>query len=244
MLGRSAPARESLKEASGIAQELKAASVIASTLNNEGDSFYYAGDFKSARALYEQALQMSAKTSNPSIQLQSALNVAKTDIKVGRAAAALPRLRELLKRAETLRLRPLVAEGTVYLGEALLSTKDHAGARSELESALTLTEKLNMRPLSVTAHYLLGTALAQSGDKPAAARHLTQARQLIDAIRTDARTDDLLKRDDFRGSWRPLRPREAPTIQFLQIDRYRRGRRSRRFRQTLSSLRFNASIGS
>ena len=50
------------------------------------------------------------------IQLQSALNVAKADIKVGRAAAALPRLRELIKRAETLRLRPLVAEGTVLSG--------------------------------------------------------------------------------------------------------------------------------
>ena len=83
------------------------------------------------------------------------------------------------------------------LGEALV-TKDAVGARRELESALALSEKLGLRSVSANAHALLAAALIQSGDKAAGARHLAQARQVVDAIRTEARTDDLLKRDDIR----------------------------------------------
>jgi tetratricopeptide (TPR) repeat protein len=91
-----------------------------------------------------------------------------------------------------------VAEATLYLGEAFLATKDLAGARRELEAALGLSEKLTLVPLAANAHYWLGTILNQSGDSAGATRHFLEARKLVDAMHKEARTDDLLARDDLR----------------------------------------------
>jgi tetratricopeptide (TPR) repeat protein len=198
MVGRTESAREALQEASGLAQELKSARLIALTLNTQGDSLFYRGDYRSARERFEQALQVSAKSSSPEAELQSAINVAKTDVKDGRARGAVPKLQELVKRADSLRLRPLAAEAGLYLGEALLVTGDLAGARRELEAALSLSERLGLVSVAANAHFLLATTLTQDGNASGAARHLAEARKLVDGMQKEARTDDILGRDDLR----------------------------------------------
>ena len=198
MLGRPEPARAALKEASTLAEAVRSPRLAAAVLNTQGNSHYYAGDFKTAREAFAEALRTAQKAGSPELEVLAAIGVAKSEIKEGRAASATPRLRALAARAETLRLRPMAAECLVYLGEALLSARDAAGAVRELEAALTLSEKLGLRSVTANAHYLLSAALIQKGDKAAAARHLKQAQEVVQAIRNEAQTDDLLARDDIR----------------------------------------------
>lgn len=205
MLGRTGQARTALDQASTLVRDLKSARLQTLTLNTQGDSYFYGGDYKRARGLFEQALQVAAKTHSPDLELISRINVAKADIKDGRARAAIPRLREAAKRAEELRLRLLVAESGLYLGEALLASGDAAGARRELEAALALSDKQGLRSISANIHYQLASALERSGQASAGARHLADARQIVDSMRQESRTDDLLARDDLRRIVAPAR---------------------------------------
>src|SRR5712692_10671857 len=52
-VGRYEEAQKSLEEALSLARELKNQALVAQTLNFQADSFFYRGDFKSARPLYE-----------------------------------------------------------------------------------------------------------------------------------------------------------------------------------------------
>ena len=72
-------------EALGVANELKNQALTAQTLNFQGDRFFYRGDFKNARALYERAQQASAKLTDSHIVLLSKLNLAKVAVKEGRS---------------------------------------------------------------------------------------------------------------------------------------------------------------
>ncbi len=205
MLGRTAPARTALDQAATLVRDVKSTRFQTMTLNARGDSFFYAGDYKSARALFDQALLATPKNGNPDLELLSKINVAKVDIKDGRARAAIPKLREAVKRAEELRLRPLIAESGLYLGEALLAAGDLPGARRELESALALSDKQGLRSISANLHYLLASTLERMGQASAGTKHLSDARQIIEAMRQESRTDDLLARDDLRRILAPAR---------------------------------------
>ena len=198
LLGRSAEARPILDEALGIARELKDIRLIALALSTKGDSFLADNDPRSARPLFEEAVRTVSKQVEPELQLILQLKLSLTDVRDGRSRVAIPKLRSLLQQAEALRLRPLAAESALYLGEALLVSSDLAGARRQLESSLSLGEKLGLRPVVAQAHYLLGQTLRQSKDSAGAARHQDQARQIVDAMRKEAGTDDLLKRAELR----------------------------------------------
>ena len=205
MLGRTAQARTQLDQAAALARELKNARLQTLTLIAQGDSFFYSGDYKAARPLYEQALQAASKTHSPDLELLARINVSKADIKDGRGKAALPKLKEAVTKAEELRVRPLVAESRLYLAEALLAAGDTAGARRELESALALSEKLGLRSISANLHFLLASTLDRMGQAAAGAKHLANARQIVEGLRQESRTDDLLARDDLRRIVAPAR---------------------------------------
>ena len=198
MLGRTAPARTALDQSAALARDLKNARLQTLTLIAQGDSFFYSGDHKAARPLFEQALQIAGKAHSPDLELLARISVAKAEIKDGRAKAAIPKLKEASTKAEELRVRPLVAEARMYLGEALLSTGDAAGARRELESSLALSDKQGLRSISANLHFLLASALDRTGQAAQGAKHLADARQIVEALRQESRTDDLLARDDLR----------------------------------------------
>ena len=54
------------------------------------------------------------------------------------------------------------------------------------------------RALLARSHYLIGMALRQGGNESEATRHVTEARRLLDDIRKEAGTNDLLKRADLK----------------------------------------------
>jgi len=193
-----APARTALDQASALVRDLRSARLQTLTLNTQGDSFFYAGDYRAARPLFEQALQAASKAQSPDLELLARINIAKVDVKDGRARAAIPKLRDWAARADELRVRPLVAETRMYLGEALLLTGDTAGARRELESALALSDKQGLRSISANLHFLLASAFERLGQAAVGAKHLADARQIVEALRQESRTDDLLARDDLR----------------------------------------------
>jgi tetratricopeptide (TPR) repeat protein len=198
MLGRTKPAAAALEQAAALERDLGSPRLAALNLNTRGDNAFYAGDHRSARTLFEQALQSAAASRSPDLDVQARLNVAKTDVKDGRGRAAVPKLREIAARADSLRLRLVATEARMYLGEALLTAGDAAGARRELDSALGVAEKLGLRSLSANLHYLLATALAKAGDRAGARRQLASAQQVVEALRQESRSDDLLNRADLR----------------------------------------------
>jgi tetratricopeptide (TPR) repeat protein len=89
-------------------------------------------------------------------------------------------------------------ECSLYLGVALIGVKDYRQAKAQLESAAAKSESLGARALLARSHYLLGEALRLAGDSATAAGHYTKARQTLDEIKSEARTDALLARYDLK----------------------------------------------
>ena len=88
---------KALDEALKLARELKNDAQIAQTLNWQGDNFFYRGDLKSAKSLYEQALRTASKTTDRNLLLVSKLNSSKAEVVRG-APRAIRRLWALLTR--------------------------------------------------------------------------------------------------------------------------------------------------
>jgi tetratricopeptide (TPR) repeat protein len=195
-LGRNDEARAPLSEALALARELKNDTLVAQTLNFQGDAAYFGGDLKGAHALFEQARQAADKSGNRYQIVRSRTNLAKLSVEEGKPTA-LVELRALLREAESLGLKPLAAETSTYLGGALLNAKNPAGARAELESALARNERLGGRALIARCHHLLAAALRASGDTQAADAHTRQARQLLEEIEKESRSDRITARHDL-----------------------------------------------
>lgn len=195
--GRGEEAEKSLNEALSLARELKNQTLVAQTLNFRANNLFYRGELKSARPLYEQALQTALGTKDRNLVLVSKLNLARMAIQEGHSAAAVSSLKSLGREAEALGLKYLAVECSIYLGEALLNIKDYSHAQQELEGALGSSEKLGLRTLLANAHYLLATTLRLRGQRTEPTRHYEEARRILEEIRKEAGSDDVLKRGDL-----------------------------------------------
>jgi tetratricopeptide (TPR) repeat protein len=125
------------------------------------------------------------------------VNLAKAAVKQGNSKAAIASLKDLAREADSHRLKYISVECSLSMGEALLATKDYARARQELESAQRKAEDLKAQVLVVKSNYLLATLLRLTGDQSGAARHYTEARRILEEVRKEAQSDDLLKRSDL-----------------------------------------------
>ena len=197
LMGRGDEAQKNLDEALGMARELKNNPLIARILNFEGDRLFYRGDFKAARSFFEQASQAAARTTDREQILLSKFNLAKVAVREGRSRETLSALRGLAEQADRSGLKYLSVECSIYLAEALISGKDYSRARQELEGNLRNSEKLGLQTLLAKTHYLLAEALRLSGNQVEAARHYAEAHRILDDIRKEARSDDVLKRSDL-----------------------------------------------
>jgi len=197
MIGRSDAAQALLAEASKVADTLQNKALTAQILNFQGDRLYYLGDARAARPLYEQALQTASKTGDKQLELLSKVNLAKTAIAERRPQPVIDGLKKLAEESDSLGLKYLSVESTVLLGQALYETKRYPQAKQELERALARSEKLGLRALSARSHYLLASALRSTGSPAEASRHLGEARRILEEIRKEAKTDDVLKRADL-----------------------------------------------
>ncbi len=198
MVGRFDDAKKHLDEAMQVAKGLKSESLTAQTLNYQGDSAYYRGDVRTARAFFEQAAQTAKRASSRYDELRASLNLAKIAAEEARSQGAVTQLRTLMGQADASGLKYQSAECSLYLGAALIGMKDFRQARTELESAVTKSDNLGARAVLARSHYFLGEALRLGGDSAAAAGHYTKARQTVEEMKSEARSDGLLTRYDLK----------------------------------------------
>ena len=147
-------------------------------------------------------------------------------------------MRALAQQSGALRLKYLSTECAIHLAEALLGKKDYAGIQRELEPALRNSEDLGSRILLVKCHYLLATVLRASGKEAEAVRHYAEVRRILEEIRQEARSDEVMKRSDLgpiyiesaRSSWVRRRKRKSRSRNPCSVGRrfqtHRGGRRN------------------
>jgi eukaryotic-like serine/threonine-protein kinase len=212
LVGRWGEAEKALDEALSRARELKDDSVIAEILGFQGDNFFYRGDFKPAERLFAQALGPATRGKDRSMLLISKFNLAKVGIKSGRSRQAAGTLKALAQEADTMGLRFISVEASVYLAEAFLDIKDYPHAREELERALGRSDKLGLRSLVARSHFLLAETLTRAGNGAEATLHYAEARRILAEIQKEVGNDSVLKRSDLSpiAAEHPARPGAGP----------------------------------
>jgi len=190
-------ATKSLDEALTLSRELKDQALVAQSLNYKGNAAFYRGEYATARGLFQEALDAAQPTKDVHLILVAKLGLAKTTVREGRDAATT--LRSLANEADSVGLKHLGVEARIYLGDALLSARRYAEARTQLEGALRASEKLGLRALRAQSHALLARVSRATGKLPDAQRHDREARRLIDEISKEAGTGDVARRSDLRA---------------------------------------------
>jgi len=200
-VGRGDEGQHTAEDALNIARDIKSAAESSLALNWLGDIDFYKGDYNGARQQYDRALQTATQASDRERILISRVNEAKVDVKQGRAQAAAA-LKKLGQDSDTLGLKALSVECSVYLGEALVAKKDGHSARPELEQALARAEKLGLRTLQAKAHYFIAQSLLQTGDSREATAHYREAVRILEDISKEDGSARVLERADLQSLYR------------------------------------------
>ena len=206
LAGRTEESQKNLEEAASLAHAVQDDPLIAKIANFQGDRLFYSGDFKSARPLYDQALQLAARAKDSDETLLAKFNLARLSIVEGHGASVAASLRALGKDADKMGLRFLSAECSLYLGEALIAGKDYAQARQELDAVVRKSEDLGMKALLPQSHYFFSLALRGSGNQAEASRHLQEAAKLLEEMHKESKSDALMNRADLRPISEATRP--------------------------------------
>lgn len=196
-IGRSDDARKNLDEALNGARTIKNDAKIAQALSDEGDSYFYQGDYRAAAPLYALAAQAAAHTTDRGLILITKVNQTKLAVKQGGAQSVVNTLQGLSDAADGLGLKYVSVQCSLYLGEALIQTKNYAKAQQVLQGALNRSDKLGLKSLLAQSHYLLGRDLQLSGKASDAASHFAEARRILDDIKKESGSDTVAKRNDL-----------------------------------------------
>jgi len=205
-------AQKNLDEALAAARELKNQPLIAKVLEFQGDRLFYRGDFKGARTLFEQAAQAATRTTDREQILLSKLNLAKVAVKEGRLQEAMRVLKPVAEEADRTGLKYLSVECNLYMAEALTQSKDYGRARQQLEDSLRASQKLGLQTLVAETDYQLAETLRLSGSQAEASHHYAEAHRILDDIRKEAGSDDVLKRSDLATIYQESARWQAPGI--------------------------------
>jgi tetratricopeptide (TPR) repeat protein len=136
LVGRGDEAGPSFEEGLGLARELKNESLVSQVERYQGDAAGYRGDAKSARTLYDQALQTASSAKDAEKILLARLALAHNDVQQGHAAAAA--LRGLGQQAESQGLKYESVQAALDLAETLISAKSLPQAHRVGKGADTL----------------------------------------------------------------------------------------------------------
>jgi len=197
LAGRGEEAKTYLDDALGLAREQKNDGMVSKTLAFQGDAANYGGDSKSARVLYEQALQAAVRSKEPDRILTAKFKLAQVTLQEGHVQQAIASFRQLMQQADEQGVE-LSVECSLYMAEAMLQSHDNAHAQQELRRALLRADKIGLKPLSAKAQYLLGSALRASGNQNEAQQHYRTTVQLLDDMRKEPGADKILERSDFK----------------------------------------------
>ena len=126
------------------------------------------------------------------------LNLTKVAMREGKSPSSPAALSQLSSDAERKGLKFEAVEYSLLAGEAEFRSKRYEPARTLLESAASRADQLGARALVAQAHHLLELICAATNQPAEARRHAATARQALDAIRKDARDDQVLQRSDLK----------------------------------------------
>jgi serine/threonine protein kinase/tetratricopeptide (TPR) repeat protein len=198
LAGRGDEASSYLNDALSLSRELKNQGMESQTLAFQGNVPYFRGDSKSARALYEQALQAATHSKEPDRILTAKVALAKVDAQEGPPQQAINSFRKLMQDADDQGVPNISVECSIYMAQAMIKNHDNVHAQQELERALVRADKIGLKPLSVKAHYLLGTAFRASGDQLEAQEHYLTTVQMLDDMRKEPGSEKILQRVDLK----------------------------------------------
>jgi len=198
LAGRGDEAKATLDASVKLAHDLNNDSVSAEALGVRGDSFFYAGDFKSAQASYEDALKAAKRSKEPNTILVANSKLAKALVEQKRSQEALAILKQISQHADDLGFKYISVESSLFIAEAMIQRADYSGAMQQLKRALLRSDQLGMQPLSARAHYLLAAAERASRNASDARQDANQAVALLDSMKKDPGAEKLLQRADFK----------------------------------------------
>jgi tetratricopeptide (TPR) repeat protein/predicted Ser/Thr protein kinase len=197
--GRGTEAEPILKEGGDLVRELKSDSGIAELSISQGDDAYYRGDTKSARTFYQHALEAAQRAKSREDALTAEFGLARVRLQEGDSHGALATFRSLAERANTIGLKYVSLECSLYTAQALLHDKNYTEAAREAQKALGQSELQSLRMLMARAHYLLGSALRSSGNPSEAAGHFRDAVRIWDEVRKEPGAEKILERADLKA---------------------------------------------
>jgi tetratricopeptide (TPR) repeat protein len=201
-VGRKDEGRPNLDNALNIAHQIKDDAAASLATNWIGDDYYYKGDYFAARQQYDQALAIASKTSDKEQILISKVNKAKVELALGHGATQIAALKKLSADADALGLKSVSVECSVYLGQALIASKNYSSARQELDLSLARAEKLGLRVLEAKTQYLLATLLVESGKSSDATPHYREVVRILESISKEDNSARVLERADLQGIYR------------------------------------------
>ncbi len=201
LAGRGDEAKAPLDEALNLSRELKNDGLVAQTLVFQGDAFFYQGNLKAARPLYEQALQSATRAKDSETTLLAKISLAKIQVREKNGRQAVATLRTLGREADDSGLKYLSVECALYMAKAMMQNHDSAHARQELQRAILRADKLGQQPLSAQGHYLLATLAKESGDNAEAQDDFRSVVNTLDAMKKDPGAEKMLQRPDLKAMY-------------------------------------------
>jgi serine/threonine protein kinase/tetratricopeptide (TPR) repeat protein len=197
-VGRWDEGRKYLDDAVKLATDVKNDGILAEALNFQGDSYFYAGDYATARQQYEKAAQMATRAKNREVITRSKFDLARLDVVQSHAAGAIPVLKKLVEETDTVGLRALSVQASLYLARALLDTGKPQDAQQELDRAMNRAEKLGLLIEGAQAHFLLGEVYEKTGKSREYAPQYQEAVRLLESISKEQGAGRLLDRSDLK----------------------------------------------
>lgn len=194
--GRAQEADAPLQEALTVANELRNNNLIAQISLHQAERRYFGGDLGGAQKAAAQAEQAAKQTSNRGLILQAQATVAMLASAQTPSRALANRFSTLAKEAETLGLRALAVDCTVYRASTLLRLGDRTAAAQEADRAITAAEALGLRVAQAKAHHVRASAL-QTTNAAESRREFTATVRLLEQVRSDTGNDKVLERADL-----------------------------------------------
>ena len=201
MVGREEEGQQKLQEAMTLANDVKSDTYIAQTINWLGDSYMYAGAFSDGRQQYDKAAGVAARSKVREQAALSRFGLARLDVMQGRGSAAIPVLQKLVAETDSMGLKALSVQASVYLAQALIAANKPVPAQQELDRALNRADKLGLIIEQAQAHYLMGQLATVSGKEKQYGFQFRDTVKLLESVSKEPGVGHLLDRADIKGMY-------------------------------------------
>ena len=191
-----------LEEAVQQATDVKNDVVLARALDALGDSYFFRGDYDSAREQYQRASQVASKAKNKELQTITQFNLVRLDVMENRPGAAIPVLKKLVEESDSIGLKALSVEASVWLTEAFIAANKLGDAQAELDRAMNRAEKLGLLVVEARTHFQLGQIYSRTGKIRQDGPQYQEAVRILESISKEQGVGRLLDRSDLKDVYR------------------------------------------